>query len=149
MKQIFILSATLCLFGCASLELQPADFSWPVESVLTADAKGMVSEPRFAVSFSIVELVTKELGETQHAAGVTVRVIRDREGFYYITAPHFKNVYVFTAGDGVLSKHRVVEIGESAMSDPKFNQRDTFIELINGSANIHITKDGILEGEKK
>jgi len=149
MKQLFILATALTLFGCSSLVLQPADFSWPVESVLNADTKGMVNEPRFATAFSITELIMKERGETASPAGVTVRVIRDREGFYYITAPQFKNVYVFTAGEGAMKQHRKIEIGETEMSDPKFNQRDTFIELVNGSAKLALTKDGIMEGDKK
>lgn len=149
MKQFFIVAAALSLFGCSSLVLQPANFSWPVESILKADAKGVVSENRFAVTFSIAELITTELGETQSPAGATIRLIRDHEGFYYVTAPQFKNVYVFAVCDGALKQHRKIEIGESAMSDPKFNQRDTYIELINGSAKIAVTKDGIMEGDTK
>ncbi len=146
MKQIIIFAAALSLFGCSSLVLQPADFSWPVESVLKSDAVGMVAENRFAVSFSITELVLRERGESQSAAGVTVRVIRDREGYYYVTAPQFKNVYVFTAVDGTMKQCRKIEIGETEMTDPKFNQRDAFIELVNGPAKLALTKDGILEG---
>ena len=149
MKRIIMMAATLGLFGCSTLTLQPADFSWPVESILKADANGMVSETRFAVSFSIAELLTKEHGMIDSAAGATVRIIRDREGYYYVTGPTFKNVYVLTAGDGALKQYRKIEIGETAMTDPKFNQRDSFIELVNGQATLALTKDGITEGDKK
>jgi hypothetical protein len=149
MKQVFIFAVAMSLFGCSSLVLQPANFSWPVESVLKADANGVVSEGRYAVSFSITQLLTTEFGDTPTPAGAPVRVIRDREGFYYITAPQFKNVYVFTAGDGEMKQYRKIEIADSAMTDPKFNQRDTFIELLNGPATLALTKDGITEGDKK
>jgi hypothetical protein len=97
-------------------------------------------------------MMKKEFKDTQEnatGAGVTVRVIRDREGFYYITAPNFKNVYVFKPGEGELKQQRRIEIGETAMADPKFNQRDTYIELLNGSASIRLNKGGIMEGDKK
>ena len=149
MKKLFILAATVGIFGCSTLVLQPADFSWPVESILTSDAKGIVSESRFAVSFSIADLMAAEHGENAAAAGKTVRVIRDRKGFYFVTAPTFKNVYVFTTGDGELKQFRKIEIGETEMSDPKFNQRDSYIELLNGSSVMMLTKDGISEGDKK
>jgi len=146
MKHFFIVAAAFSLFGCSSLVLQPADFSWPVESILKSDASGMVAENRFAVAFSITALVAHERGESQSPAGLTVRVIRDREGYYYITAPQFKSVYVFTAVDGTMKQSRKIEIGETEMTDPKFNQRDTFIELVNGQTKLSLTKDGIMEG---
>jgi hypothetical protein len=151
MKQLLILTAALGLFGCSSVHLQPADFSWPVESVLKADANGMVAENRYAVAFSINELMKKEFKEKENTtgAGATVRVIRDREGYYYITAPKFKNVYVFQPGEGELKQHRSIEIGETEMADPKFNQRDTYIELLNDTKTIRLNKDGIMEGDKK
>jgi len=151
MKNLLMLMAALSMFGCSSVTLQPAEFSWPVESLLKADANGMVAESRYAVSFSINEMIKKEFSDTQKnasGAGMTVRVIRDREGFYYITAPDFKNVYVFMPGEGKLNQHRRIEIGETVMTDPKFNQRDTHIELLNGSTPIRLNKDGIMEGDK-
>lgn len=152
MKHLLMLIAAVSLFGCSQVTLQPADFSWPVESILKADGNGMVAESRYAVSFSINDMIIKEFTDTQEnamSAGVTVRVIRDREGFYYITAPNFKNVYVFKPGEGELKQHRRIEIGEAAMSDPKFNQRDSYIELLNGSTPIRLNKDGIMEGDTK
>ena len=151
MKQLLMILAAGSLFGCSSVTLQPADFSWPVESILKADANGMVNENRFAVAFSINELMKKEFKDNEQAtgAGATVRVIRDREGFYYVTAPKFKNVYVFKPGEGELKLHRKIEIGETEMADPKFNQRATYIELLNNSTSSHLDKDGIQEGDKK
>ena len=90
-----------------------------------------------------------EHGENAAATAKTVRVIRDRKGYYFVTAPTFKNVYVFTTGDGELKQFRKIEIGETEMSDPKFNQRDSYIELLNGSSVVMLTKDGISEGDKK
>ncbi|MGE5316251.1 MAG: hypothetical protein ACM3Q4_16270 [Acidobacteriota bacterium] len=157
MKQLLIFTAAVSLLaGCSSLRLEPADFSWPVESVLKADANGMVAENRYGTSFSINELMKKEFDlkddESATAAGAdkTVRVIRDKEGYYYITAPKFKNVYVFRSGEGEMKLCRKIEIGETPMNDPKFNQRDSYIELLNDSTTLRLDKDGIMEeGDKK
>jgi len=82
--------------------LQPADFSWPVESVLKSDNKGMVQENRYQLSFSIKPMLFAETADSTNVAGITVRMIRDQMGYYYLVAPKFKNVYVFMAAEGGL-----------------------------------------------
>ena len=37
--------------ACSTLKLQQADFAWPVESVLSVDDDGMVTEDRYSISF--------------------------------------------------------------------------------------------------
>ena len=137
----------LCLAACSPLALKPADFGWPVESVLKADAKGMVQENRYQLSFSIKPVFLEETGDSSNASSATVRVIRDRAGYYYLVAPGFKNVYVFGTGDGALTLEKKVLISESGLSSPAFNARPPHIQLLNGNDKPRLLdKSGIKEG---
>jgi len=58
MKQLIFLSASLILLtsACSMLTLQPADFSWPVESAIKVDDQGNVSEERYSIDFNTIGL---------------------------------------------------------------------------------------------
>lgn len=138
------------LIGCSSLVLKPADFSWPVESVLKADSKGMVQEDRYQLSFSIKPLLFEETGDSTNVAGVTIRMIRDQMGYYFVAAPKFKNVYVFAGAEGGLVLEKKIMISESGMSAPAFNARAPYVQLLNGSDKPRLlSKSGIHEGAQK
>ncbi len=141
---VLLIAAT----GCSSLSLKPADFGWPVESVLKADGKGMVQENRYQVAFNIKPLLFAETGDSTNTA-VTVRVIRDPAGYYFITAPGFKHVYVFGTGDGALTLENKIMISEKGLSSPAFNARPPHVQLLNsGDKPVLLTKSGIQEGGK-
>jgi hypothetical protein len=149
----FVLLAIVVLLvaaiGCNPLSLKPADFSWPVESVLKADGKGMVQENRYQVSFSIKPMLFAETGDSSNTA-VTVRVIRDRAGYYFITAPGFKHVYVFGTGDGALTLETKIMISEKGLSSPAFNARPPHVQLLNsGDKPLLLSKSGIQEGGRQ
>lgn len=124
---LFSLAILLSASACStSLVLQNVDFSQPIESVLVPDSEQNVHDQRFAVKFSIAPLLAEE-----NLPGVDeVRLIRNRAGFYFITASGFNNVYVFTPGESILELVEKVFITENGLSQPAFNQRETYIELI-------------------
>ncbi len=145
----FVFLATLAA-GCSPLMLKPADFSWPIEDELKSDSRGMVQEDRYSLSFSIKPLMYTEFKDSVNVSNRTIRLIRDIEGYYYITGPKFKNVYVFSQGDGGLVLEKAVPVSKEGLTSPAFNQRTPYIELINGNDKpIMLTKDGIHEEEKK
>lgn len=118
-----LLSATAC---SPSLVLQNVDYSQPLESVLVPDSDLNVQDQRYAVKFSIAPLLAEEnMTETDE-----IRMIRNRAGFYFVTASGFNNVYVFTPGESVLELVEKLFITENGLSQPAFNQRETYIELI-------------------
>lgn len=109
-----------------SLVLQNVDYSQPVESVLSPDSDQMINDQRYAVKFSIAPLLDEE-----QLSGVNeIRMIRNRAGFYYVTAPGFHNVYIFSPGESVLELVEKVNVSQSGLSQPAFNQRGSYIELI-------------------
>ena len=146
LKYIIIIVAAV-LAGCSTLKLSPADFSWPVESVLKVGDNGMARETRYAISFNAKPLYYKETGDSLAYLDRELRVIRDTLGYYYITGNKFKNVYVFTMGDGAFNLQKEILISKSGITDPVFNQRPPFIELIEGNKYYYLSKNGI-EKEK-
>ncbi len=136
------------LIGCASLKLEPANFAWPVESVLKIDSKGMVEDNRYSFSFNVKPLFQAEFNDT--TASGEIHLIRDMYGYYYITAAKFKNVYTFVANEGNLSQKNKFLVSETGLSSPAFNQRDQYIQLLNGKEkSIMLSRDGIQQPENK
>lgn len=136
--------------GCSPLTLKPADFGWPVESVLKVDGKGMVQESRYQLSFNVKPMLFEETGDSVNVSNVTIRVIRDPLGYFYITAPKFKNVYVFAAAEGALKLETKIMISEKGMAAPAFNARAPHVQLINGNDKpLMLSKNGIQEGGKQ
>lgn len=130
--------------------LKPANFSWPVESVLKADNKGMVQETRYQLSFSVKPLFFEETGDSVNVAGASVRIIRDQLGYYYLVAPKFKNVYVFMSAEGGLKLEKKIMISENGIGAPAFNARSPYVQLLNGNDKPRLlSKDGIREGAQQ
>ncbi len=136
---------SIMLVGCSSLQLQPADFSWAAEEIIEVGSKGMVDAKRYSVAFTVTPLLAKEFATDTMAAKNTneVRLIRDKAGFYYLTAKKFKNVYVLVQSEGALAVNNTLVISaEKQMDDPKFDQKDSYIELWNGKEKFQLTKGG-------
>ena len=150
MIKITIVSAALLLLGtaCSMLTLQPADFSWPVESLLKVDDQGNVEEDRYSISFNTIGLFYEEFQDSSAHKGKSIHLIRNNWGDYFITGEEFKNVYVFKAHEGTLELEKKIFISEFGLKTPAFNQRSPYIELLDGENKITLTNDGIDGGSK-
>lgn len=136
--------------GCSSLTLKPADFSWPIETELQVDSKGMVHESRYSISFNVKPLLFAELQDSVNVSRHILRMIRDPRGFYFVTAPKFKNVYVFAQTDGGLSAANTIPVSQQGLASPAFNLRSPLVQLLNGKEKpIMLSKEGIVEGGKQ
>jgi hypothetical protein len=126
------------------------NYQWPVESVLTVDAKGTVDEVRYNMTFNVKPLLFDETADSVHVSGIELRIIRDASGYYYITAPKFKNVYVFDSDEGKLKLERKILISEAGIASPAFNQRPPYIQLLNGKEKpLLLSRGGIQQGGQK
>ena len=154
MKTLVYLGSFLLIFltACSSLVLKPADFSWPVESVLNIDGDGNVAVERYSESFNTKPLFYKETGDSLAYQNQQLRVIRNRDGYYFMVANNFKNVYVFNQKDGAFRLEKKIEVSDKVgIQNPAFNQRSPFIELVYGdnSANrVNLTDNGIKKEEQ-
>ncbi len=155
MKMIkYLVPLAMIMFAsCTSLVLKPADFSWPVESVLKADNDGNVNIQRYSITFNVKPLFLKETGDSTAYQNEPIRVIRSVKGYYFMVANNFKNVYVFNVKDGGFSLDKTIEISKnSGIEDPAFNQRSPYIELVygkNDNQKLNLTENGIVKQEGK
>ena len=150
MKQLLILVSFLTLItaACSVLTLQPANFSWPLESVLPVDDNGKVTEDRYSLEVNTVGLFFEEFQDSLSYKGKEIRMIRDNQGFYFLTASNFKNVYVFKADEGKLVQENKIFISEFGLQTPAFNQRNPYIELVDGTYKMNLTYKGTEGGSK-
>ena len=131
------------LIGCSTLELTPSNFAWPVETVLDVDEKGQVSLERYSFSFSAKNLFLEEFEDSLAYSEKQIRIIGDNAGYYYITGEEFKNVYVFSRGEGSLVLENRIFITESGLISPAMNQRNPYIELVTKEFKYYINNEGI------
>jgi hypothetical protein len=136
----------LLLPGCASVTLDNANFAWPVESVLTVNSMNVIEEGRYGLSVNVAPLALAEFGDSTALWGITLRVIRNAQGYYFITGPHFKHVHVLRSGEGSLVGTAAIEVSATGLVSPALNQRPPYIELLDGSASPRfLTKSDLVE----
>ncbi len=148
-KLILVLFSAALLWGCNTMMLAPVNFAWPLESALTTDDDGTISENRYAITIDTKNLFNEEFGINADFKGKVVHIIRNDKGYYFLTAESFKNVYIFASADGALKLAKKVLIDEKGIASPAFNQREPNIELLrkNGEALL-LNTDGIVGGKK-
>ena len=65
-------------------------------------------------------LFFEEFQDSLSYKGKEVRMIRDNQGFYFMTSTNFKNVYVFKADEGKLVQENKIFISEFGLQDAGF-----------------------------
>lgn len=137
-KQIPLALASLLLLpACSSVQLEPVNFAWPVESVLTVGSDNAVTDGRNAVSFNIGPVSQEEFQDSTALKGATIRLIRSKDGYYFLTGHGFKHVYVLTPAEGALTTSTRIEVAQQGLNNPAMNQRVPYIELLDDN-NFHI-----------
>jgi hypothetical protein len=141
-----LLVASFTLSSCASISLQWVDYSWPVESVLKVSQHNTIDEGRYAVSIRATNLAIEEFQDSSALIGTSLRLIRSEEGYYFVTGPKFKHVYVFTPGASELNLKSKIQISETGLKSPALNQRTPYVELVDGKTlKKLLTSDNIVE----
>lgn len=117
-----------------TLVIQDVDYGQPVESVLTPGDDQIVHDQRYAIRFSITPLLMEEGVDSVDE----VRLIRNSNGYYFVTAAGFNSVYVLRAAESELQLQATIEITAMGLGNPAFNQRGDHIELVDlASGNVY------------
>lgn len=131
MWSILVLAA-LTFIGCKqSMMIQQVDYSQSIESVLTPDEDGMVTDAKHGLSFNIKPIQYSETQDTSAVTTSEIRYIRGEKGYYYVTAPNYRNVYVMQPGEGTLELKKKLNISENGIKNPALNQRGNHVQLVN------------------
>lgn len=144
--------AAVLLTGCKqSMVISKVDYSQSIESVLKANNEGMVEDLKHGLRFNIKPIQYAETQDTSSVTTKKIRYIRGHEGYYYLTAPGYKNVYVMAPEQSKLVLKETLEISEEGIDEPAFNQRLTHIQLLNQSTGDvwKVSEDNIEKEESK
>ncbi|MCF8240115.1 MAG: hypothetical protein K9J16_01920 [Melioribacteraceae bacterium] len=130
--------------ACSTFRMEPADYSWPVESVLIVDEEGVITDTRYSFDVNVSAMFQQEEIPLPEISGREVRVIRDQKGYYFMTSQGLRNVYVFLAEEGGMNLVSKILVNSEGVNGPAFNQRSPYIEFIQGdNQSTFLTKDGI------
>ena len=98
--------------------------------------------------FDIQGLFYEEFQDSSAYKGKEIRLLRDVNGFYFITSAGFKNVYVFKMDYGALVLDNKIFVSETGIQSPALNQRSPYIELIDNGKSLYLTNTGIYRNKK-
>lgn len=144
-SHLLVLLLSTIIFSCTMLTLEPANYAWPVESVLEVNNSGEITEARYSFILNVSKLFLKEYENNNIDEGTKLRVIRDQKGFYFITSRGFKNVYVFETGEGKMNLVNIIEVFENRkFENPAFNQRAPHIEFLDGEQKVLLNINGVV-----
>ena len=151
MKSISLfIPALMILSACSSLTIRDVNYGWPVESVLPVGPENRVEDRRYSVTFDASALAYAEFQDSTALQGTSLRLLRNEEGFYFITGRRFKHVYVFQQEAHELSLVTQIQVLPTGLKDPALNQRPPHVELIDGKeVRLLLTTGGIDEETKK
>lgn len=144
------LAILIITVGCNnSLVVKNVDYSHPIETVLQPDEQGNVHDIRHGLSYSILPFQYEEFQDSSSVSVSEVRMIRNAEGYYFITANNFRHVYVMKPGKGELELKRKILITENGLEAPAFNWRAPIVQLLDQSTKqVYLLNDkGIYKEE--
>ncbi len=132
-----LMSITAC-----STYIPSVDYSHPTESVVAPDADNYIHDRRYGIVFSIAPLLERENMNSVEQ----VRLIRNNKGYYFVTAPGFRHVYVLEPRPGQLKFDNNIELTADGLQRPGFNQRGDYIEVIDrGTGEVYqINEEGAI-----
>lgn len=157
--KLFFLQCRVCLAAAilltvaacsSSLVIRDVNYAEPVEAVLFPDNNGVVEDIRGGITFNVMPLQYAETQDTSTVTTEQIRIIRGQEGFYYITAPGYTNVYVLAPEKNRLTLQKKIKIDEQGIAEPAFNQRNTHVQLLNQKTNdtYLLTDQGLAKEEE-
>ena len=140
----------LSMAACSSISIRTVDFGWPVEEVTTVSPANTITAIRYGLSFNVGKIAQKELQDSTALRGTQLRVIRSNEGYYFVTGPRFKHVYVFNPLEAELSLESIIEVSKTGLNQPALNLRAPYVQLSEaGSPSKLLSRKSIVEGNGK
>jgi len=131
--------------ACSTLTLKPAEYAWPIENALKVDVKGNVIEQRYSFTLNVKPLFFEEFQDSTNYIGKEIRIIRDKAGYYFITAKEFKNVYVFKSIEsGMQLENKILISEQRGLTAPAFNQKSPNIELLDNPNKYLLNFKGLM-----
>jgi len=148
LPRMAVIVSLILLSGCKStFELKSVDYSMLLETVLKPESNGTVSDRGYGIKFNVRPLQFLETGDSTQV-NTEYRIIRDMNGYYFITSAGFKNVYIMKPTANAMKLHKQILVTQGGLERPAFNQRNPMIQLIDGeSRSFMLNKDDLVGGQ--
>ncbi|MFA3783246.1 hypothetical protein ABRY23_09310 [Melioribacteraceae bacterium 4301-Me] len=144
LKNYSMLFISLILLSCSSITLKPVRYGWPIEDVQKVDQKGFININRYSTKINVKQIFFLETNDSTNVKDKEIRLIRDDAGFYYFTSPGFKHVYIFKSDEGSMKLENQILINQAGLKSPAMNQRNSYIEIIDGEKTYMLNNKGIV-----
>jgi hypothetical protein len=152
-KLSILIFAGVLLFtsACKTFEVKNVNYAQQVESVLIPTESGDVTDSRYGISFNILPFQYQEMQDSSSVQVSEVRLIRNQNGFYFITANGFNNVYVMEPITNGLKLKEKISVSENGLIKPAFNLRTPFVQLVDVETSeiVTLNEKGIRKEESK
>lgn len=145
-----VLVGMLIIQACSKpLVVKDVNYAQRIESVLTPDQNGIVQDIRYGISYSIMPLQFEEFQDTSTVLVSEIRMIRNQQGYYFITADGFKSVYVMAPAKNELRLKKKIQVSEEGLLSPAFNWRAPSVQLLStNQETVLLTEKGIYKEEE-
>lgn len=140
---MLLASMVLLVSACSSsVTIQNVDFAQPLEEQLRPNVQGEVMGERSGISFSVLPMLENEDLSLDAFGDTPVNIIQNHQGFYFVTAAGFRNVYVMESNENELKSVTIIQVSDERLENPALNQRNPFIELVDSDMAVNLTKEG-------
>jgi hypothetical protein len=146
---LFAIFISIIFCSCSSLKIENVKYGWGGEFFANPDESGLINIPKSSMQFNISQILTEEK-LTGNPKDHKFRIIRDDEGYFYITANNFKFVWVFACEEASLVLKNKLDLLEGkSLDDPKFNEQKPNVRLfLKDGKEFLLNKDGKLKKEE-
>lgn len=146
---IYTITILLVSVGCRTFVVEDVNYSQQIESVLIPEEDGKVFDARHALEFNILPFQFQELKDSSSVLIDEVRLIRNAQGYYFITANKFNQVYVMSPEKSAMKLVKKISVSETGLISPAFNLRTPYVQLIELESDtvINLTIKGIAKEE--
>ena len=149
---LLVIASLVFLQACQkALVIKNVNYAQNIESVLEPDDEGTVSDVRHGIRFSVLSLQATEFEQDSTKVIRQIRLIRNNQGYYFITANNFKHVYVMKPAKGELKLENKILVNESGISNPALNWRSPLVELVGlgSTEQLFLTENGIIKPQEE
>jgi len=147
---ITILILIFIFYSCSTFKIENVKYGWNGEYFASPDENGDFTIPKNSMKFNVLKLLEEE-GLLNKITDIKLRIIRDEEGYFYITADKFKYIWVFMPDESSLKlKNKIELLKGKSLEEPKFNEQKPNIKVfLKDKSEFIINKDGIIKSENK
>jgi hypothetical protein len=145
----FLIVFAMFISSCSSFKIENVTYGWSAEYIASPDDNGNFTVPKHSMVLNLTKVFQEEK-ITDPPSKFNIHIIRDDEGYYFITSDKFIFVWVFESREKSLKLYDKLNLLDNKpLNDPKFNEQKPNVKLFMRDAKeFIINKDGVVKKEE-